>query len=642
MNGGLMLVVRWGLGIAIVLSLAACGGGGGGGGDSQFTVTATAGAGGAISPANRTLERGATTTFTVTAESGWGVESVDGCGGSLSGTTYTTAPITGPCTVSATFGSLLPEIPVLTLTPQAIKSFRFDWPASNRATEYRLLENPDGISGFTPVASLSGDARAHELYIFLPERVNARYILQACNEFGCTDSSTVFVTGSLAEAVGYFKGANPVADGVRGFGFSVALSNDGNTMAVGSPRDKNAGQDFAFGAVYMFARHDGRWIQQARLIPEPATSGRFGHAVALSMDGNTLAVGDPEGPDGGRVFVFWRDQCPTCPNAGWRLRPSGLLSGQAVAPTYQFPTSFGFSVALSERGDRLVVGAPFFPPFATSQQSAGRAWLFRQVDNFEWGLVDDVRSLQPSQETWFGRTVALSGDGHMFVVGAALEDVTTDVDAGAVHVFYCPQRRYRSYPGPVEPWCDRHRLTPPNTTVNQNLGFVVAISYDGTVIAAGAPAFRGGFKAVHIFGRVPNSDPLDLAAWRREVSFQGSIDQDGFGRSVALSGDGTKLAVGAPQERGVARGIAGDATQQDLGWEGAVFLYTRTNESWSEPIYIKAPNAGLFNQQFFKAALSGDGSTLAVGAEGDRSRAMEIGGDQTDDSRFDVGAVYMY
>jgi len=87
MNGGLMLVVRWGLGIVFVLSLAACGGGGSGsgGGDSQLTVTATAGSGGQISPTSRAVTRGATTTFAVTTESGYGIESVTGCGGSITG-----------------------------------------------------------------------------------------------------------------------------------------------------------------------------------------------------------------------------------------------------------------------------------------------------------------------------------------------------------------------------------------------------------------------------------------------------------------------------------------------------------------------------------------------------------------------------
>ncbi|MDS4025681.1 MAG: S8 family serine peptidase, partial [Candidatus Contendobacter sp.] len=67
-----------------------------------YTVTATAGAHGSISPASRIVAQGATTTFTVTPDAGY-TAAATGCGGSLSGTTYTTGPITAACTVTATF-----------------------------------------------------------------------------------------------------------------------------------------------------------------------------------------------------------------------------------------------------------------------------------------------------------------------------------------------------------------------------------------------------------------------------------------------------------------------------------------------------------------------------------------------------------
>jgi hypothetical protein len=68
----------------------------------SYTVTATAGANGTISPASQTVTHGATTNFTVTPNTGYSA-SVTGCGGSLSGTTYTTGTITAACAVSATF-----------------------------------------------------------------------------------------------------------------------------------------------------------------------------------------------------------------------------------------------------------------------------------------------------------------------------------------------------------------------------------------------------------------------------------------------------------------------------------------------------------------------------------------------------------
>jgi Rieske Fe-S protein len=52
------------------------------------------------------VDAGATAQFTVTPNSGYQIASVTGCGGNLSGTTYTTGPITANCTVSASFDAI--------------------------------------------------------------------------------------------------------------------------------------------------------------------------------------------------------------------------------------------------------------------------------------------------------------------------------------------------------------------------------------------------------------------------------------------------------------------------------------------------------------------------------------------------------
>ncbi|MCB1920103.1 MAG: DUF4214 domain-containing protein [Candidatus Competibacteraceae bacterium] len=68
----------------------------------SYTVSATAGANGSITPTSQTVTHGTTTTFTVTPNTGY-TATVTGCGGALSGNTYTTGIVTADCTVSATF-----------------------------------------------------------------------------------------------------------------------------------------------------------------------------------------------------------------------------------------------------------------------------------------------------------------------------------------------------------------------------------------------------------------------------------------------------------------------------------------------------------------------------------------------------------
>lgn len=79
------------------------GGGGGGGGPTTFTVSTSAGTGGTISPASASVAQGSTASFTVTPLASHDLVDVSGCGGTLSGNTFTTGAITAACTVTATF-----------------------------------------------------------------------------------------------------------------------------------------------------------------------------------------------------------------------------------------------------------------------------------------------------------------------------------------------------------------------------------------------------------------------------------------------------------------------------------------------------------------------------------------------------------
>jgi len=92
------------------LSISVRDNGGGSGGAISHSVNASAGAGGSVSPATSTVVHGATAAFTVAADPGFAVESVTGCGGTLTGNTYTTGPVTAECNVSAIFHQTILQV----------------------------------------------------------------------------------------------------------------------------------------------------------------------------------------------------------------------------------------------------------------------------------------------------------------------------------------------------------------------------------------------------------------------------------------------------------------------------------------------------------------------------------------------------
>ncbi|TWI71693.1 pre-peptidase [Desulfobotulus alkaliphilus] len=110
----------WVLALSFLFLFSGCGGGGSDSKDSDggntkppinetgHTVTPSAGVGGIIDPDTpQTVNHGATTSFTITPDTGYGISSVTGCGGTLSGNTYTTGAITGACTVTASFSQFI-------------------------------------------------------------------------------------------------------------------------------------------------------------------------------------------------------------------------------------------------------------------------------------------------------------------------------------------------------------------------------------------------------------------------------------------------------------------------------------------------------------------------------------------------------
>ncbi|WP_428263538.1 FG-GAP repeat protein [Haliangium sp.] len=113
---------------------------------------------------------------------------------------------------------------------------------------------------------------------------------------------------------------------------------------------------------------------------------------------------------------------------------------------------------------------------------------------------------------------------------------------------------------------------------------------------------------------------------------------DSFGWQVALWGD--TLAVSALREDSVSSGVGGDQSNDDLPRSGAVYVFRRTGGEWAQEAYLKASRPGDSDEFGYALALWGD--TLAVSAWGERSNATGVGGDDSDDSLVDAGAVYVF
>jgi len=478
----------------------------------------------------------------------------------------------------------------------------------------------------------------------------------------------------IGEQQAYVKASN--AEAGDDFGFAVALSGDGNTLVVGAPGETSAAIGIggnqadntaaSAGAVYVYTRSGTTWTQQAYIKASNTGAGdQFGTSVALSSDGNTLAVGaigeasaatiiggnqaDNTAVNAGAVYVFTRSV------ATWTQQAYVKASNTGAGDR------FGFSVALSSDGNTLAVGATGEDSSATgiggiqadnSAAEAGAVYVFtRSIAT--WTQQAYVKASNTGAIDLFGFSVALSGDGNTLAVGAIGESSAataiggdpadnTATSAGAVYVFT------RN----VATWTQQAYVKASNTGALDLFGSSVSLSSDGNTLAVGATGedssatVIGGSEtdnsatnsgAVYVFTR-------SGATWTQQAyvkaSNTGAGDQ--FGISAALSGDGDALAVGASLEASAATGIGGNQADNTAADAGAVYVYTRSIATWTQQIYVKASNTGAGDQFGSSVALSSDGATLAVGATGEDSSATGIGGSGADNSATGAGAVYAF
>ena len=204
------------------------------------------------------------------------------------------------------------------------------------------------------------------------------------------------------------------------------------------------------GAAYVFVRSGNGWTQQAYLkASNPHMGAEFGHAVAISADGNTIAVSafweasaatgingdqtDRSIPNAGAVYVFTRRGTAWSQQAYIKASNTGEA---ARGDTWAEGDQFGASIALSDDGNTLAVGALTEDGSGAgndadnSLPNAGAVYVFNRT-GASWAQTAYVKPANPDGEgpglggafgDMFGYSVALSADGRTLAVGAFDED----------------------------------------------------------------------------------------------------------------------------------------------------------------------------------------------------------------------------
>jgi len=462
----------------------------------------------------------------------------------------------------------------------------------------------------------------------------------------------------------YLKASNTGTD--DHFGWSVAVSSDATTVAVSAPEEDSSGNENTdsapdSGAVYVFVQNGDSWEQQAYLKAErPDAGDQFGYAIAISADGNTLVVGAPKEDSGsltdqsdnsaidsGAVYVFTR--------SGTTWSQDAYIKPAVIDLGLDRKDQFGFSVAISGGGTRLIVGTPFEDgeagdPTSNSTEQSGAAYVFERASG-AWSQRAYVKPTISRAASAFGYSVSISSDGLTFAVGAIGEasnadgvngdpNDTTAPGAGAVYVFRGTDHVQTDY------------IKASKSDSSDVFGTIVALSGNGTTLVAGAHAEDSSSKGIGL-NELDELSPNSGAAYVFERNGMGDWEQsaflkahntgagDFFARHLAISGDGNSVAIGALFEDSNTTGV--NPGDNDAGADnGAVYLFRRAGATWNQDAFLKSPNTDASDCFGLVVGLDASGSRLVSGAYFEDSAARVVDGDASDDSAADSGAAYLF
>ena len=383
--------------------------------------------------------------------------------------------------------------------------------------------------------------------------------------------ATTLVFGIVAASTGLWEKVKTIeSTDDESLSGSCAVSGDGNYAAV------VVGTNIA---TYRLANDE--WSPFGSIPKDSSldSSATFGYSMSFSHNGSRLAVGANSAAfSSGRAFVYARG------TSDWTLEhaitPNGLgtlLDGVTSGG------HFGYDVALSSDGASLLVSAPtarYYGMFCgTVQKYTLSASTWSAGNNVEnWPKIAHrvhTEARERNARTHdtcdsFGHSVALSSDGTSFAIGVPLFEPSSQTNGQGTVIL----------PGG----------SPDGTAANDQHGLDVAMSDDGLFVAAGSNA---GYVRTY---------KKDGDAWTELVTYEDTSPgrNTRFGRNVAMSGNGLRLAIIAPAH--------GDLT-------GRVIVYARstTDDVWTvEETLFEGTNIQGDDQPNY-IQMSFDGRSLIVG-----------------------------
>ena len=321
------------------------------------------------------------------------------------------------------------------------------------------------------------------------------------------------------------------------FGHNVAISGDGNRIAIGAPEDDITIINTAIRAgsvrIYDYTFETGWVLTHSITGAEPDE--QLGSSIALSEYGTILVVGFSDSINQVRMY---RDGI-----GGWDLDQIIFGPNQIIGNA-----QFGHSVSINSAGDRILIGAPGVIN-TTTFTTPGAAYLY-DYDGNNWNMGITFEGTVNGGE--FGSVVSISGDGTTLAIGAPNVDGVGS-ERGEVTVF--------EFETGMMMWISNSIIS--GDINSERLGTAISLSDDGMRLVLGSPLYdtnlsNNGRVTIYEKG-ISGYSPMNNGV------FDGASASDNLGDSAAISRDGNTVVAGAPGDSSVPGYVS------TYGWSGTMW-----------------------------------------------------------------------
>ena len=239
------------------------------------------------------------------------------------------------------------------------------------------------------------------------------------------------------------RGSTINGEGAGDFsGGDVSLSNDGSILAIGA-----YGDIFNSGSVRVYEYSSADWVQRGGTIVGETADNFSGNSVSLNSAGNVIAIGaygnSNQRGTSGHVRIYGYDSNKTQAELSQSSNYFGPVGWTRIGNDIDGENSgdySGYSVSLYS-GDTSVIGA-IVAIGAFGNDGNGidsghvRIYKFHHTvaDGGSWIQVGiDIDGTNTGDNS--GKSVSLSGDGSIVIIGAPSSDPNNIDNAGQVRMF---------------------------------------------------------------------------------------------------------------------------------------------------------------------------------------------------------------